>query len=117
MKLGCIFLIVLAGNFFQTSANTNPIADAFASLIKELSAEIQPKNLENGVINKPDRPDSINSRNHHQVASITDFVEIAPPLVPPKVQTNSGLLTGEINEHSQAFYSVPYAAPPTGNRR
>jgi len=37
--------------------------------------------------------------------------------IPPRVQTNDGVVIGDMTPDSYAFYGIPYAAPPTGSKR
>ena len=119
------YVVILFGlrNAF-CSDNKNLVSEAMINLAKSLTGEHRSsfqirKKPESNVIFRKQKFDfllktMIDSKNRPSFLMKTTSTNEEPQ---PRVQTENGLVIGETNADSHAFYSVPYAKPPLGPRR
>ena len=104
-----IFITVILTHFI-IHAQCDAIEDGILLLLNQ----IMEGKLDATIASKSSSSNYGETRNNYQDG---DWMFDNAILDYPMINTTSGMMKGQTNKHSHAFYSVPFAQPPVGSLR
>nr|XP_009857808.1 acylcarnitine hydrolase-like [Ciona intestinalis] len=112
LALLCILIHLVGVNCYR-----DPITNAFVTLIQQLDDEM--KNQESydelGLVQRRQHTQPIYPETYEEKQPDLSYAPISDTF--PQVKVGNKLIIGSTLAESHAFYSIPYAKPPTGDLR